>query len=312
MSGVIAQSHNVLLDRVMGMLEDPQTLSEGMTSLMSGLSALRRSSNVERWRELAATIRQHPLVHTLHQDPCSLRACTKPRGYAGDAVLLDYFYEDKSRTSDLEAATRAGNDICKFVVNRPSPVAARLRRDVIARRIDERAEIIARPEILSIACGHLREAQKSKAVAERRVGRFIALDHDPESLKVVHEELSGFGIEGLQCSIFELLSEKTRLPPFDFIYSSGLFDYLTAPVATSLAYFMFDLLKPGGRMLITNFMPDISDSGYLETFMDWWLIYRSKDELKSVAKYIPIESIADVRVWSEDSGNLAFLEILRK
>ena len=34
----------------------------------------------------------HPLGELLHRDPFTRRGFDKPRGYAGDAVLIDYLY----------------------------------------------------------------------------------------------------------------------------------------------------------------------------------------------------------------------------
>ena len=41
---------------------------------------------------------------------------------------------------------------------------------------------------------------------------------------------------------------------FDFVYAAGLFDYLSAPVASALTGRMFEMTRPGGLMLIPNFL----------------------------------------------------------
>jgi hypothetical protein len=35
------------------------------------------------------------------------------------------------------------------------------------------------------------------------------------------------------------------------------------------------MLKPGGRLLVANFLHDLPNVGYMESFMGWPLIYRS-------------------------------------
>ncbi len=42
---------------------------------------------------------------------------------------------------------------------------------------------------------------------------------------------------------------------------------------------MFDLVTTGGTMIIPNFAKGIIERGYMETFMDWYLIYRDEMEM---------------------------------
>src|SRR6185436_14902071 len=52
--------------------------------------AFRREDEPAAWGSYAATCRHHPICGLLHQDPFTYRAFSKPRGYAGDAVMMDY------------------------------------------------------------------------------------------------------------------------------------------------------------------------------------------------------------------------------
>src|SRR5690606_27280552 len=56
-------------------------------------TAIRASLDHEGWRHLATTaLRDHPMRSIIHQDPFQRRCFEKPRGYAGDAVMLDMIY----------------------------------------------------------------------------------------------------------------------------------------------------------------------------------------------------------------------------
>jgi extracellular factor (EF) 3-hydroxypalmitic acid methyl ester biosynthesis protein len=57
-----------------------------------------------------ALVKEHELFSIAHQDPYSYRAYQKPRGYAGDAVMMDYVYAGVAAddTSDLGKAVFAG------------------------------------------------------------------------------------------------------------------------------------------------------------------------------------------------------------
>jgi extracellular factor (EF) 3-hydroxypalmitic acid methyl ester biosynthesis protein len=58
----------------------------------------------------------------------------------------------------------------------------------------------------------------------------------------------------------------------------GLFDYLTAPVATAVIRKLFQLLTLGGEMVIGNFYVVNPSRFYMEYWHDWKIIYRTEDD----------------------------------
>ncbi|HEX6984701.1 MAG TPA: hypothetical protein VF170_04960, partial [Planctomycetaceae bacterium] len=66
---------------------DQGAVDRHMDELFGGLQAYRRTGE-DRWRSAVATCRAHALHGLIQQDPFTSRAFTKPRGYAGDAVML--------------------------------------------------------------------------------------------------------------------------------------------------------------------------------------------------------------------------------
>ena len=67
---------------------------------------------------------------------------------------------------------------------------------------------------------------------------------------------------------------------FDVIYSAGLFDYFSDPVAQLGAKALFKHLKPGGKLVIGNFNQTTPNQFTMRLALDWSLIYRSEDDLK--------------------------------
>lgn len=280
----------------------------GMKNLFFGLHRLKRSARADEWRNFAQSSWQnHPVKALVHQDPLTRRAFEKPRGYAGDAELIDFIYglRDLPRTSSVGAA------IYGQMFEAPAAKAVRARRDILAARLDVVAAEVKQPRVLAIACGHLREAQKSRAVAEGRFGEFVGLDQDRDSLALIEQEQSPQGIKAVHGSVKSILKGETVFEDFDFVYSTGLYDYLPQPVAISLTTKLFGMLKPGGQLLLANFLPDVPDVGYMETFMGWPLIYRTDEEMADVASGIEADQISTQRTFRDPHQNVVFLEVER-
>lgn len=282
---------------------------DAMERLYTGLREVRLSSGRESWDGFVARCREHPLRGLIHQDLAAARAYNKPRGYAGDAVMMDYIYDWETLRSVHPELTPLGRAIYGYTGDTPSSRAVRARRDLLARLIDEVADEVDSPDILSVACGHLREAGLSRAVRQGRAGRFVALDQDRASLAVVERELSPFGVEAVHGSVRGILKGSVALPMSDFIYTAGLYDYLSQPVAARLTEILFGRLNPGGRLLIANFLRDIKDIGYMEAYLDWYLTYRDEDEMEALAVSIPAGGMRSKETYVEENDNIIFLDI---
>jgi SAM-dependent methyltransferase len=300
-----------LLNQVYEKLTDGR-VREGMDDLLSGLQARRQNSGDQEWAEYIAMCLHHPLKDVLHQDPFTHRAFAKPRGYAGDATLMDYIYGREEQWSLPEGTTDLGHRIFEYTSASPAPEGVRARREFIANLLDRLVEEVDRPHVLSIASGHMRECILSSAVRRRKLGRLVALDSDADSLQEVDRSYDRYGVEVAHATIRQLLSQKARLGDFDLVYSTGLFDYLQQGVAQRLTSVMFDMLRPKGRLLVANFLPDIRDIGYMETFMDWKLVYRSRLEMLGISEEIPQDEIRDIRIFTEENQNIIFLQITKR
>ena len=80
-----------MLDEVHGLFSTGH-IDEGMAELLPALQARRLELSDRAWDEFARLCLEHPLRQLLHEDPFTYRAFAKPRGYAGDAPLLDFIY----------------------------------------------------------------------------------------------------------------------------------------------------------------------------------------------------------------------------
>jgi len=281
-----------------------------MEALMGGLSALRKRCGPEQWDELVQTHALcHPVSRLIWQDPFTEHSFRKPRGYPGDAVLLDYIYGDAPlppRTSDLGAA------IFRFNRDRQAPRSVRWRRRILTQMIDQSAARVRSPKILSIACGHLREATDSSALAAGGIGEFIALDQDLASLRQVQSLFGERGVKTVHGSVRSILAQKLSLGTFDLIYAAGLYDYLADRVAARLTTCLFDMLAAGGQLLIANFAPRLNDIGYIESFMAWKLIYRDPIQLAALCADIDSSRWSSQRLFWDGHESIVFLELTKQ
>src|SRR5258708_5443003 len=107
----------------------------------------------------------------------------------------------------------------------------------------------------------------------------VGIDQDPETVETVRRHF-GPAVDAQVGSLKLFLGKGADgLGKFHFIYVSGLFDYLSDRLAVRLTAGLFDRLLPGGKLWIANFAKDIFHAGYMEAFMDWWLTFRSPEDM---------------------------------
>ncbi len=262
------------------------------------------------WVKCVKRIRESELLPLVHQDPFTSRAFNKPRGYAGDAVMMDYIYGleegwQPPTTSPL------GQCVFQYTTRAAASAGVRARREFIAEKLDEVARIRTLPDVLAVASGHLREASMSSAVRRSKFNTFIALDADAMSLTEVERSFARFGIQSELADIRKMLTGRMDLGSFDLIYSTGLYDYLSQKTAQKLSYHLFSMLKPGGKLVVANFLPSIHDIGYMEACMDWFLVYRNRMEMMGLTELIPQHDMREILVTVEENQNIVFLEVTR-
>lgn len=289
---------------------DEQLIHQALDQLFLALQARKITSTDPAWDDLVARGRQHPLAELIHKDPFTFRAFSKPRGYAGDAVMMDYIYGREELWSPPPAEL-VGQHVFSFTTSAPASEGVRARRAFVATCIDRVAAERHRPNILAIASGHLREAILSAAVRRRKTGRFVALDADALSLAEVERCYGCYGVETITASFRRLMVNSSGSGEFDLVYSTGLFDYLGQRAGQRLLSAMFKMLRPGGSLVVANFLPGVRDIGYMEMFMDWKLVYRTRRDMIDLTMEIPESEVKEVTLFSEECRNIVFLQLVR-
>lgn len=293
------------LDEIADALKDGE-VEAGVRQMQMRLNLCREECSPEEWGLVArGVVRHHEVMTLIHESAFSRRAFRRPRGYAGDADTLDLAY----RLAPLPAdATARGRAIAECELEADTTRSARARLDLLAGAID--AFLVQRPgaRVLSVSSGHLREAQRSAAIAGGAARERIAFDSDAVTLaRIAQEQPSVTTVHG---SVRQLVSGAAYWSGLDLIYSSGLYDHLSQRFAGALTRQLFGMLRHGGLLLIANMTPDAS-AGYLEACMDWWLTYRDESDLVETTKGIPSKSILWTRTRRDECGHTAVYELMR-
>ena len=285
-----------LLDGAMTALAQEDLLGAGHL-LGSDLTALFcEAENRGAGAQLFATVSRHEIFPYLMLDPFTRRAFEKPRGYAGDAVMLDYIYRPNAVTLDGLAKTSH-----EFTTQGPTGLSIKFRRTLLSAYLTQISTTVKNARILSVASGHCRELDEWKNV--NQAIEFVALDQDSESCAHVLDSYGASWLSVKQESVTKLLSQKFVLGTFDFIYSAGLYDYLGDPMAKALTKSLVERLRPGGVLLIANFVPSTDGRAYMELVMQWKLQWRTKENLVAV---FPENLQKDISVFLDPHENVAY------
>jgi extracellular factor (EF) 3-hydroxypalmitic acid methyl ester biosynthesis protein len=243
-----------------------------------------------------SVLRGHPLHTVLMEDPYTARAFSKPRGYAGDAQLIDMIYD----MAPPDETGERGRNIFSVTTGFPVSQSVRERRNLAATVLER--EWRAGKRICALACGHLREAD---GLAGQDLSNITAVDQDPLSLAQLDARLGG-GIALVEANVLHYLRRAAREGQrFDFIYTLGLTDYFDDRAMRLLHKLMKDCLAPGGTMLVANFVPDHIAVGWMDAVMDWHLVYRTEAELRGFAAEVGMAA----KIWRDPTRSIAFCEM---
>lgn len=254
-------------------------------ALARDLRAFRAKYGSQVWHELVPFVQGHQICEYLLHDPFTRWSFEKPRGYSGDAHLLDFIYLHPSVSEEIADASPLGRCLYDCTKGSQSSNAVRERRDLLARMVDEiSGKAGPGTEILTIAAGHLREALSSQALQAGLIQRWVALDQDPLSVGSMIRDFRGTRVQPLDGSVRGVLKGIYKLGSFDFVYAAGLYDYLPDAVAIRLTRKCLDMLKPGGTFLFANFSDELEDEVFMEAFMKWSLLLRSRKDMGRIVK----------------------------
>lgn len=233
------------------------------------------------------------------------RAYFKPKGYAGDFLMMEHIYADEPKGEG-----KLGEIIDAFCLQRPGSLAIRGRRVLLKDQLMQRSGAIhaqgRTTRIMNLACGPNRELFDFLGDCDySETVEALCVDIDSEALQYTNRYVNIFPHR----ASIRLMSEnvikwamgrvKHHIEPLDIIYSAGLCDYLDPRLFRALITQCYNHLKPGGTLLLGNFT-FYPDSLFLDKLLKWELIYRTEDDLRELFAPTPFGDRIEILV--EEAG----------
>jgi SAM-dependent methyltransferase len=234
---------------------------------------------------------------------------------------MNYVYE-----RGLEGANLFARAVHLAFLEVRAAEAVRARKDLVKRELLTKlaqADAEGRTaRVLSIAAGPGQELYE--LFSEGKVPGKLHLtlfDQDQGALTYAHRRLSlvaqaqlrgSVEIVYLRDSIKRLLVDPEIFADhgtFDAIVCAGFFDYLRIHSAVRTTRTFYRYLRPGGAAFIGNMVPENPSRWLMEYHLDWWLIYRSRDEMIAFAHEAAPD--AKIEVLEERTGVNPFLAVER-
>lgn len=257
--------------------------SLAMGTTLNGIDSERIKKSYEYLREKVG--------HIFYKSPYGNRAFAKPRGYAGDYEMMNNVYFNELRGNSLFAKA-----VQRYFTDNPASRAVRNRAIYLNQKIKEATNGKDKIKILGVASGPAREIQKlySDNPDLALKCEIHLLDQDVDALKFSQRDILEIcrsknlkpNIYFHNLAIKNVINEGTPEKDFDLIYSAGLFDYFTDPVANFAAQQLYKALTKGGKLVIGNFNTNNPAQFVMEALGDWYLIYRDENQIMNLFKNI--------------------------
>jgi SAM-dependent methyltransferase len=164
-------------------------------------------------------------------------------------------------------------------------------RDEVTRFLNERAG--GTLDLLSVPCGIPRElADGARQSGERHANvTFHGVDLDPAVLEEAREFAAARGLEPFVAHRGDALERDTHPAGADFITCTGFAEFLDDRRVARLYEVLFDVLRPGGR-LVTTAMRRVPRSDYLLRLAELRVNYRTASELEAILRRLPFAGVS--------------------
>lgn len=239
---------------------------------------------VEENSKLIFEYYRYRLGKFIFQSPFTKRSFEKPKGYAGDYEMMNQLYRNDSFANSLFGACME-----KAVSLHEEPSAVRNRVNYLSEKIIDVCKKRSSANILAVASGPAEEIKFTIKNLPKEILKHVTfnlLDQDEEALRYAQKNIrETLLLENKEAKI-NLISKDIKTiitngltDKYDLIYSAGLFDYFSDPVASRAAKALHKSLNESSQLIIGNFNSTAPNTFGMLALFDWYLILRSEKDL---------------------------------
>jgi CRP-like cAMP-binding protein len=234
------------------------------------------------------------------------RAYYKPRGYAGDFLMMEMIYKNEP-----DGDGKLGKIMDSWCLETAAAKAVRGRRKFLRERLEILCRIRANnghtTRIMNLACGPTRELFDFLAACDYSdMIMALCIDADLQALEYANHTVNviphSASIRFMNDNVVRWALGRLRhnFGAQDIIYSAGLADYLEDRVLLALINRCYDHLDRSGTLIIGNFGSRNQHKAFLDQILQWKIIHRSADDLREI--FAKSHFAGSVEIAAEESG----------
>jgi SAM-dependent methyltransferase len=228
---------------------------------------------------------RHAIAPWMDRSPMMHRAKIKPRGYAGDYMMLTAIYDGKPLSRGLAGYLDLfflGTELGRAVPARMTALHEFLRDEIVRRPTES--------SILNVACGPCQEYAHGFPSMQARGACVTCVDFDTEaiafsqsSVVAAREDLPEFRF--VRYNALRMKKSKPFIRDygqFDIVYSVGLCDYIPDKSLIAMLRGWGELLKPEGVLFVAFKDTQRYDKTDYQWLTDWYFFQRTESDCRDL------------------------------
>ncbi len=268
-----------------------------LTEALTKFEQIAESIDSIEGRRALRRIAQQRLFPMILCSPFVSRIVAQPIGVPGDFGILGQLLGDPYRGHSLY-----GRLLNAWLISSKPSEAYRQRISMLEGEIDQVVKSAnskgESANILSMASGVGFEVQRFVNKASRDSRASIDLvDFNQRTLieakrqfiecQKQNRELD-VDVNLRQDSVFNLAkhlrraAEGDQREEYDLVYCVGLFDYLSERMCSQVISYLYKRLKPGGKIIVSNYTPENEMRHFMGVVLDWELLHRTPDQFSNM------------------------------